>query len=68
VITVNKSQRQAVQEAKKLLIEELQGINGKDLQLAVLAEVVNDFLAGQKESKKTANDIQESSTKITKII
>lgn len=33
------------------MVKQLQGINGRELQLAALAELVNDFLAGYKESQ-----------------
>ena len=55
VVTVSDDQRGAVREAKSALVEKLQSIKGKELQLAALAEVVNDFLAGYRESQKTNN-------------
>jgi hypothetical protein len=50
-----KDQREAIQDAKASLIEELQRINGQELQIAALAEVVNDFLANYKESQRTTD-------------
>ncbi len=51
IVTVSKDQRKAVQDTKARLVKQLQGINGRELQLAALAELVNDFLAGYKESQ-----------------
>ncbi len=61
VVTVSKDQRKAVQEAKILLSEQLQGINGQELQLATLAELVNDFLSGYKDSQKTNSNSDSNS-------
>jgi len=61
VITVSKNQRKAVQEAKASLDEQLQSIIGQELQLAALAELVNDFLSGYKESHKTKRNTEKKS-------
>jgi len=57
VITIDKSSKEVINSVKTELYKQLQNINDSELQLAALAEVVNEFLreynSSQRESKET---------------
>ncbi len=52
VATINKDCSQAIHKTKDKIFEELRELDDKEMQLAVVAELVNDFLSEYKESNK----------------
>ena len=66
VVAIDNKKKNIIQNCKKELFKILHSTSGKELQLAVLAELVNDFLASKDQSavklkhKEKLKDVQEN--------
>jgi hypothetical protein len=56
VITISKKQKEEMKNSLSVLAKTLNEVQGKEFQLGVLAEVVNDFLTEYKELSNTKNN------------
>ncbi|AOE49511.1 hypothetical protein [Kangiella sediminilitoris] len=63
VATINKDCSRVINQTKGKLFEELRALEGKEMQLAAISELVNDFLSEYKESSQLEKSEAKTSQK-----